>query len=75
MIGKNKENTEIKKLAKRIESLRKEQKLTKEKLAFYSDLPKSNIIELLQCKRNPRYTTLIKISKGLGISISELLKF
>lgn len=62
-------------LVKRIDDLREAKGITREKLAFYSELPKSNITELLQGTRDPRYTTLEKIAKGLDISLSELLKF
>lgn len=50
--------------------------LTQEKLAEMSDLSISYIKQIESCKnfKNLTFTTMLKLSKTLGVSISDLFK-
>ncbi len=61
-------------LAENIKGLRQKHKLSQEKLAEKSSLDRTYISLLERSKRNPSLTNLVKISKGLGVDIQELLK-
>ena len=65
-----------KKLAKRLRELRKEKKLTQEKLAELSGIDYKHI-QLLEGKNPPatKLNTIEKLAKAFGITISQLLKF
>ena len=65
-----------KKLAKRLRELRKEKKLTQEKLAELSGVDYKHI-QLLEGKDPPatKINTVEKIAKAFGMTISQLLKF
>jgi len=67
-------NIELKKLADRIKSLRTEKGLSQEELAYLSDFDRTYISLLERAKRNPSFYNLLKLSKGLNIPISDLLK-
>lgn len=67
-------DNEIKKLADRIKSIREEQKLTQEELAGICDFDRTYISLLERAKRNPSYFNLLRLSDGLNVSISQLLK-
>ncbi len=67
-----KHKPELKKLAKKIKRLRKEKKLTLEKLAYYNNIAKGGLSEIESCKRSPTLKTLIKIANGLECSIKDL---
>jgi len=64
---------ELKKLAKKIKDTRLEKGLSQEKLAELCDFDRTYISMLERAKRNPSYLNLLKLSKGLNISISNLL--
>ena len=59
------------KISKRIKDLRKQKKLTAEKLAWYSDLSKSCITYAEKAQRDIRISTIEAICKGFNISIAE----
>jgi transcriptional regulator with XRE-family HTH domain len=61
-------------LAKRIKELRKKRGLSQEALADHAGLHRVAIGWIEQARRVPSLKTLVKISHGLGISVSELLK-
>ena len=64
---------ELTKLAKKIKNTRLEKDLSQEKLAELCDFDRTYISMLERAKRNPSYLNLLKLSKGLNISISNLL--
>lgn len=45
------------------------------KLASESDLPYSTVSNILKRGTEPTYTIILKIAKGLGVSLSELFSF
>jgi len=62
-------------LAKRIESLRKRQGLSQEKLARLADVSNNTIINIeAGINDNPTIETLRKIAKAFGVSTEELIK-
>ena len=61
-------------LAKRIESLRKRQGLSQEKLARLADVSNNTIINIEAGKQdNPTIDTLKKVAKALNVSVEELI--
>lgn len=62
------------KLAQRIEKLRKEKGLTQEELAEKAGLHRSYFWDI-ENGRNISIKTAYKITKGLGISFSDLFNF
>lgn len=62
------------KISKRILELRKEKKLTVEKLAWSAELSKSCVSYAEQGKRDIKISTLKSICKGMDISLSEFFK-
>ena len=62
-------------LAKRIESLRKKQGLSQEKLARLADVSNNTIINIeAGINDNPTIETLRKIARAFGVSVEELVK-
>jgi transcriptional regulator with XRE-family HTH domain len=62
-------------LSKRIESLRKKQGLSQEKLARLADVSNNTIINIeAGINNNPTIETIRKITKALGVSVEELIK-
>ena len=61
-------------LAKRMKELRKKQGFSQEAFAHHAGLHRVAVGWIEQGRRVPSLKTLIKISHGLGISVSELLK-
>lgn len=59
---------------KQLKKLRVSAKLSQEKLAEKADLHRNYIGDVERGERNPTLLTLMKISKALGISLSDLLK-
>lgn len=57
-----------------VKKIRKEKKLTQEELAEYSDLSISYVKQIESCKdfKNLTLTTILKISKTLDTTISDL---
>lgn len=58
----------------RVRYLRNKQKISIEELAFRSNVNSNYLSDLERGNRNPTLKVLNKISKGLGIDLSELLK-
>ncbi len=58
----------------RIRYLRKLKKMSIETLAFESRINKNYLCDLENGRRNPTLLILAKISKGLNITLEELLK-
>jgi transcriptional regulator with XRE-family HTH domain len=60
-------------LGKRISKVRKENGLTQENLALACDLSQQYIGAIECGTKNPTFTTILKISEVLKVSISQLL--
>ena len=60
-------------LAKKLKSLRRKQKITQEELAQKASLNVSYIGRIENGKQSPTLSTLLRISRALGVSVSELL--
>lgn len=61
-------------LGNRIRNFRNELGLSQEELAFRCGFDRTYISMLERGKRNPSYLNLLKLSKGLNIEISRLVK-
>ena len=61
-------------LAKRIMDLRKKRGFSQEAFADHAGLHRVAVGWIEQGRRVPTLKTLVKVSQGLGISLSELLK-
>lgn len=61
--------------AERLKFLRQERNLSQEELALLSGIDRTYIGRIETLKRTPSLVILYKISIGLNISLSELLKF
>ncbi len=71
---KNKEKILLEALAKKIKIQRNKLKLSQEKLAHKCGFDRTYISLLERAKRNPSYLNLEKLSNGLEITLSDLLK-
>lgn len=60
-------------LGERIRELREKKHWSQEKFADLCGLHRTAIGFLERAERNPRLDTLITVSKGLGITVSQLL--
>ncbi len=61
-------------LGKEITKIRKEKRLSQEKLAFDCHLDRTTIAMIEEGKTNPSLKVLLKVSRGLNISLWRLLK-
>lgn len=61
------------KLGRRIRFLREKIGLSQEELSFKADLHRTYLSQLELGKRNPSYTTLLKLADALSIDITDLL--
>ena len=68
-------NTELTKLARRIKELRLKLGISQEKLAELCGFDRTYISMLERATRNPSYFNLLKLCKGLNVSMSELCNF
>lgn len=62
-------------LGKHIDSIRRSKKLSYREMALACDMDKGQIYDLAKTGTDLRASTLIKISKGLDVPISELFNF
>lgn len=62
------------KLGERITSWRRRRQMTIEDLSTKMSISKGNLSDIEAGKKDPRYSTLLAISEGLGITISTLLR-
>mgnify|MGYP002863846415 CR=1 FL=1 len=67
------EKISLKKLGHRLRFYRTQKNLTQEALALMCDIDRTYIGRIEKSKRNPSFLILLKIAKGLGIKISELV--
>ena len=65
----------IKALAKNIDKLRLEKGLSFQEMALACDMEKAQVYRICKEGINITSVTLLKISKGLEVSISELFNF
>ena len=63
----------LEQFGEKLKTLRTTKGLTLEQLAFEADIELSQVHRVEKGKINPTLTTLIALSKGLGISIAELV--
>lgn len=61
-------------LAKALERLRKERKMTKTALADFADLQDCYIRGITKGRRNPTVTAIYSICEALGVSMSEFFR-
>ncbi len=69
-----KEEKYFQKLGAKIRQLREEKEIDQKSFAFDCEIGRTQLYMIEKGRTNPRLLTLIKISDGLEISISELLK-
>lgn len=62
-------------IGQRIVTLRKERKLTMEKLAYESDISKGGLSEIERGMKEPRISTLAKMCETLEISMKDFFDF
>lgn len=62
-------------LGRNIDRIRKEKGLSFQELSHRCDIEKSNLVKLTSQGTNVTTSTLFKISKGLGVSLSEIFSF
>lgn len=75
MNKREKEEAEyLKKLGKRIKSLRKEKGVKQVDLAYSCDIEKQSMSRIEAGNTNPSILLLRKISELLGVTVSELLE-
>jgi transcriptional regulator with XRE-family HTH domain len=65
----------LKKFGKHFQQIRAAKKLSLRKLADIADVDFSQIHRIEKGETNPGLTMLLALSKGLGVSISELMDF
>ena len=65
----------LRKLAKRIKELRKQNNFSQDELSFRSNIARSTLGNIETAKNDVVLSKLNKIVKAFGISLSELLDF
>jgi transcriptional regulator with XRE-family HTH domain len=65
----------LKKLGSKINKIREEEGLSFQEMALRCDLEKSSLVKLANQGTNVTALTLLKISKGLNVSLSEIFDF
>jgi len=73
-IVNTKEQQYFEKLGAKIKQLREEKGLDQKAFAFDCELGRTQLYMIENGKTNPRLLTLIKIAKGLELSLHDLLK-
>lgn len=65
----------LRKIAKRIKELRKQNNFSQDELSFRSNIARSTLGNIETAKNDVVLSKLNKIAKAFGISLSELLDF
>ncbi len=65
----------LEKFANRLKQIRKVRSLSQEELALMCGIDRTYIGRIENLKRNPSLEILDKIASGLGMDLSDLLKF
>lgn len=63
-----------KRFADAVKRLRKDQKLSHEKLAEMSGVTRTTIANIEACRKSPTLATCYKVADSLGIKLSDLIK-
>jgi transcriptional regulator with XRE-family HTH domain len=69
-----KEEKYFQKLGAKIKQLREEKEIDQKSFAFDCEIGRTQLYMIEKGRTNPRLLTLMKISDGLEISVSELLQ-
>ena len=64
----------MKALGDRIAQWRRRREMTLEELASKMSISKGNLSDIENGKKDPRYSTLLAVTEGLGITVSTLLR-
>lgn len=64
-----------KQLGQRIQQLRKDKGLTQENLSLESDISRSHIAMIEAGKRDITVSSMFKISRALGVTLSDIFSF
>ena len=75
VIVNNKEAVYFQKLGARVKQLREEKGLDQKAFAFECEIGRTQLHMIENGKTNPRLLTLMKIAKGLELSLKELVDF
>ena len=73
-IVNTKEAKYIRDLGKKIKRLREEKEIDQKSFAFDCEIGRTQLYMIEKGRTNPRLLTLMKIAKGLEISINKLLE-
>ena len=65
----------LKKLSKRVRSLRKEYGYTQDDLSFLADIPRSTLGNIETAQNDVTFTKINKLAKAFKLSLSEFLNF
>jgi hypothetical protein len=74
-IRKSTINPEIISLGKRIEEIIKSKGLKKREVAHDADLDVENLRKYIKGKQEMKVSTMLKITKALGVTLNELFSF
>jgi len=65
----------LKKFGEKLKSIRKEKKISQEKLAYAAGIEHSQVVRIEKAQINTSLSTVFAIAKGLNISPKELFDF
>lgn len=65
----------LKKLAKRIKELRKQNKITQDELSFRAGIGRSTLGNIETAQNDVTFTKIGKIAKAFNLSLAEFLNF
>lgn len=72
---KSEVNQEVILLGKRIEELIKSKKLKTREVAHDADMDVENLRKYIKGKQEMKISTMLKITRALGVSVAELFNF
>lgn len=68
------QNRRLLKLGEKIASWRRRRDMTLEELAAKMSISKGNLSDIENGKKDPRYSTLLAVAEGFGITVATLLR-